>query len=102
MPPGTAPEEFLKPQIVKTYSASIQENWNRFEFIEKIDPKSPVVIGFSRQVGEQYFEPCEVVGRITNKHGVANEETTDHPEILRCRQLRESWPEFWRKFHRYG
>jgi len=65
-------------------------------------PETLIVIGFSRQFGEQYFESCEVVGRITNKHGVANEETTDHPEILLCRQLRESWPEFWRKFRRYG
>ena len=65
-------------------------------------PEILIVIGFSRQFGEQYFESCEVVGRITNNHGVANEETTDHAEILLCRQLRESWPEFWRKFRRYG
>lgn len=65
-------------------------------------PKTLIVIGFSRQFGEQYFESCEVVGRITNGHGIANEETTDHPEILLCRQLRGSWPEFWRKFRRYG
>jgi hypothetical protein len=65
-------------------------------------PETLIVIGFSRQFGEQYFESCEVVERITNKHDVANEETTDHPEILLCRRLRESWPEFWRKFRRYG
>jgi 4-amino-4-deoxy-L-arabinose transferase-like glycosyltransferase len=65
-------------------------------------PETLIVIGFSRQFGEQYFESCEVVERITNKHDVANEETTDHPEILLCRHLRESWPEFWRKFRRYG
>jgi hypothetical protein len=33
---------------------------------------------------ELNFESCEVVGRITNKNGVANEETTAHPEILLC------------------
>jgi hypothetical protein len=65
-------------------------------------PETLIVIGFSREFGERYFESCEVVGRITNKHGVANEETTDHSEILLCRHLRESWPEFWRKFRRYG
>jgi hypothetical protein len=47
-------------------------------------PKALIVIGFSRQFGEQNFESCEVVGRITNKNGVANEETTAHPEILLC------------------
>jgi hypothetical protein len=65
-------------------------------------PEILIVIGFPRQFGEQYFDSCEVVGRITNRHGVANEETTDHPEILLCRQLRKSWPEFWSKFRRYG
>src|SRR5207248_2762719 len=65
-------------------------------------PETLIVIGFSREFGQRYFEFCEVVGRITNKHGVVNEETTDHPEILLCRHLRESWPEFWRKFRRYG
>jgi hypothetical protein len=65
-------------------------------------PETLIVIGFSREFGERYFDSCELVGRITNKHGVANEETTDHSEILLCRHLRESWPEFWRKFRRYG
>jgi len=37
MAPGTDPEEFKKPQMVRTPTAGIQENWNRFEFTEKID-----------------------------------------------------------------
>ena len=65
-------------------------------------PETLIVIGFSRQFGHRYFESCEVVGHITNKYGVANEETTNHPEILLCRHLRESWHEFWKKFRRYG
>src|SRR5437773_5229536 len=65
-------------------------------------PETLIVIGFSGEFGDRYFESCELAGRITNKHGVANEETTDHPDILICRHLRESWPEFWRKFRRYG
>jgi hypothetical protein len=65
-------------------------------------PETLIVIGFSREFGNRYFESCELAGRITNKYGVANEETTDHPDILVCRHLRESWPEFWKKFRRYG
>jgi hypothetical protein len=65
-------------------------------------PETLIVIGFSREFGERYFGSCQVVGRITSKYGVANEETTDHPEILLCQHLRESWPEFWKKFRRYG
>jgi hypothetical protein len=65
-------------------------------------PNTLIVVGCSRQFGEQYFESCEVVGHITNERGVANEETTEHPDILVCRRLRQSWPEFWKKFRRYG
>jgi 4-amino-4-deoxy-L-arabinose transferase-like glycosyltransferase len=65
-------------------------------------PEILIVIGFSREFGNRHFESCEVVGRITNKHGVANEETTDHPDILVCQHLREGWSEFWKKFRCYG
>ena len=65
-------------------------------------PEILIVIGFSKEFGERYFKSCELAGRITNKYGVANEETTDHPDIFICRHLRESWPEFWKKFRRYG
>jgi hypothetical protein len=65
-------------------------------------PETLIVIGFSREFGERHFESCELVGHITNKHSVPNEETTDHRDIFLCRHLRESWPEFWKKFRRYG
>ena len=64
------------------------------EFVQKL--------GFSREFGDRYFESCEVASRITNKYGVANEETTDYSEILLRPHLRESWPDFWKKFRRYG
>jgi hypothetical protein len=65
-------------------------------------PDILIVIGLSREFGDHYFESCEVVGHITNKYGVANEETRDHSDILLCRHLRETWPQFWKKFRRYG
>ena len=65
-------------------------------------PETLIVIGFSQAFGDQSFGSCELVSRISNKYGAANEETTDYPDILICRHLRESWPEFWKKFRRYG
>jgi hypothetical protein len=65
-------------------------------------PETLLLIGFSREFGDRHFESCEVIGHNTNKHGVANEETTEHPDILLCRHLRENWPEFWKTFRRYG
>jgi hypothetical protein len=65
-------------------------------------PETLIVTGFSSEFGDRYFESCEVVDHIINEYGVANEETTEHSDILLCRHLRTSWPEFWRKFRRYG
>ena len=65
-------------------------------------PETLILLGFSREFGDHYFESCQVAGHTQNRYGVANEETTRHPEILVCRHLRESWPEFWKKFRRYG
>jgi hypothetical protein len=65
-------------------------------------PEILIVIGLSREFGDKYFESCEVVGHIANKYDVVNEESTDHSDILLCRHLRETWPEFWKKFRRYG
>ena len=65
-------------------------------------PEILIVLGLSREFGEQSFESCELVGHITNKYGVANEESSNHSDILLCRHLRGTWPEFWKKFRRYG
>ena len=65
-------------------------------------PETLIVIGFSREFGDRYFESCELVGHVTNKYGVANEETSDHADIFVCRHLRETWSEFWKRFRRYG
>lgn len=61
-----------------------------------------IVLGFQRESAERYFKSCEVAGEITNRFNVANEETTFHRQILLCRGLRQSWPEFWKGFQRFG
>jgi len=65
-------------------------------------PETLIVVGFSREFVSSYFDSSEVVAHSWNSFGVANEETVDHPDIFLCRHLRESWPEFWRKFRHYG
>ncbi len=65
-------------------------------------PKTLIVVGFSREFLETHFQSCEVVGQITNQNNVANEETTDHRDIFICRDLKEPWPEFWKKMRHYG
>jgi len=65
-------------------------------------PETLIVVGLSREFLERNFASCELAGHVTNRYGVANEESHDHPEIFLCRGLRESWPTFWQKFRRYG
>jgi hypothetical protein len=65
-------------------------------------PETLIVIGESREFVAYYFESYKVVAKSWNRYGVANEETTRHPEIFLCWHLRTSWPEFWKTFRRYG
>jgi hypothetical protein len=65
-------------------------------------PETLIVVGGSREFVEHYFEYSEVAARSWNRYGIANEETTRHPDIFLCRGLRLGWPEFWKGFQRYG
>jgi 4-amino-4-deoxy-L-arabinose transferase-like glycosyltransferase len=65
-------------------------------------PQTLIVVGMSRGFVERNFETCKLAAISWNRYGVRNEETRDHPEIFVCRDLRRSWPEFWREFRYYG
>jgi len=65
-------------------------------------PELLIVLGSSAKKLEARFDSVQLVGHITNREGVANEETTDHPDIFLCRHLRASWPEVWKKIRGFG
>ncbi len=65
-------------------------------------PQTLIVLGLSRSYAQEIFSSCELAGHISNRDGVKNEETSDHPDIFLCRGLREPWPEFWKKFRHFG
>jgi 4-amino-4-deoxy-L-arabinose transferase-like glycosyltransferase len=65
-------------------------------------PQTLIVVGFPPRYAARIFEHCEVAGSITNTHGVGTGENEKHSEILVCRNLRQSWPEFWKTFQYYG
>jgi len=67
-----------------------------------LPPQTLIVTGLSRRYLERHFESCELAGHVTNRYGVLNEESREHPDIFVCRGLREPWPEFWKKFKNYG
>ena len=64
-------------------------------------PTTLIVIGLGDEYRNQDFQSCEVAGHITNSYGISNEET-GNPDIYICREMRHSWPDFWRDFRYYG
>jgi 4-amino-4-deoxy-L-arabinose transferase-like glycosyltransferase len=65
-------------------------------------PQTLIVVGFPSYTLERIFRTCDLAGHVTNRYGVKNEETRDHPDIFVCRGLRQPWPEFWKHFRYFG
>jgi hypothetical protein len=65
-------------------------------------PQTPIVVGLSPQFVKDNFTSCESEGTISNRYGVANEETEYDRYLWVCRDLREAWPKFWRKIRAWG
>jgi hypothetical protein len=64
-------------------------------------PRTLIVLGFKPAFLDRSFEGCRIAGRVANRYGVSNEETS-HPNIYVCGGPRESWPEFWKGFQYFG
>jgi 4-amino-4-deoxy-L-arabinose transferase-like glycosyltransferase len=65
-------------------------------------PQTVIVLGMPLYYATDYFETCKVAGHVTNRYGVKNEETRDHPTILVCRGPRQPWPDFWARLKSFG
>jgi 4-amino-4-deoxy-L-arabinose transferase-like glycosyltransferase len=65
-------------------------------------PQTLVVVGFNRDDVQRMFEACDLAGHTSNRYGVKNEETRDHPDIFVCQRLRLPWPEFWKRLRTFG
>jgi hypothetical protein len=66
------------------------------------EPRTVIAVGLEMDEAQANFASCSVVAENTNRFGVENEESRDHPEIFLCSGLKSSWAEFWKKFRRYG
>ena len=65
-------------------------------------PQTLIVIGFSFVEAQSLFESCRTAGLVTNRFGVKNEETREHPVIQLCRGPRQPWPELWPRLRSFG
>jgi hypothetical protein len=65
-------------------------------------PSALIVIGFSKAGAEKTFTGCRLAGHNGNDQGIENEESEYHPDIFVCGSPRQSWPEFWKSYQRFG
>ena len=65
-------------------------------------PEVLIVLGFSKDKLNKLFATCSAAGHITNRYGLANEETKYHPDIFVCREPRQSWADLWEKLKSFG
>ncbi len=65
-------------------------------------PQTVIVVGENPESLTRWFESCQVVAQNKNRYGILNEESRYHRDIYVCRNLRQPWPEFWKKYRNFG
>ena len=59
-----------------------------------------IIVGYSKETAEKYFNSCVLAGEITNQYGVVNEESKIRDFYL-CKGLRQPWSELWIVMQRF-
>ncbi|MBK8903145.1 MAG: glycosyltransferase family 39 protein [Anaerolineaceae bacterium] len=65
-------------------------------------PDAVIVLGFSESFLSRHFGQCTVVGRNSNRFGVANEESKFSPDIFLCEDLLKPWEQLWPEMRAFG
>ena len=65
-------------------------------------PTVLIVAGFSSDDANEDFTGCRVAAQVPYPAHLNNEESKYHPDIFVCGPPRLSWPEFWKKYQRFG
>ena len=65
-------------------------------------PTTLIVTGLDFDDANEEFTGCRQVAPIPYTPHLNNEESKYHPDIFLCGPPRLPWPEFWRKYQRFG
>lgn len=65
-------------------------------------PQTLIVVGFDQASINAAAADCTLAGHNTNRYGIVNEESRDHPDIFLCRNLHVSWPDLWKQLQSFG
>ena len=61
-----------------------------------------ITVGFTPDELNQIFASCQLAAQLSNPYGVVNDIYRDRDRVYICRNIRSSWPEFWKHFQSYG
>ena len=89
------PASHLPPPISGTNSAGLRSSPEQ-------PPSALIIVGISRTFLDKTFADCRLAVHRENPSGIRNEESQYHQDIYVCSGPRESWPEFWKHFKRFG
>ncbi|RDS79648.1 hypothetical protein DWU98_16400 [Dyella monticola] len=65
-------------------------------------PTTFIVLGSSHERADELFTGCRLAGHLTNAWGVANEESTSHPDIFVCGPTRKPLSVLWAHGPEFG
>jgi hypothetical protein len=65
-------------------------------------PTTLIVTGLSLDDANEEFTGCRVAAHVPYPAHLNNEESKYHPDIFLCGPPRLPWPEFWKKYQRFG
>jgi hypothetical protein len=65
-------------------------------------PQTVIAVGFKPDELNRIFATCQVAAQLSNPYGVANDTFRNRDQVYVCRNIRSSWPEFWKSFLYYG
>lgn len=65
-------------------------------------PSTLIVVGFSADQVKEDFTNCQAAASVPYPADLNNEESKYHRDIFICGPPRLPWPEFWKKYQRFG
>jgi 4-amino-4-deoxy-L-arabinose transferase-like glycosyltransferase len=65
-------------------------------------PQTVIAVGFKREELDQIFASCRFAAQLSNPYGVVNDIFRGRDRVYVCRNIRSSWPEFWKHFQYFG
>ena len=65
-------------------------------------PTTLIVTGLDADDANEEFTDCRLATRVAYPAHLNNEESKYHPDIFLCGPPRLPWPDFWKKYQRFG